>query len=64
MRVAFDSNQYQDPAKVLEEKQARSCKGCVYKSTLWGMDVCSLRDLRKPGDTMYRCKQYKTEGKK
>lgn len=44
-----------DPCIILMEKQERTCKGCKYRMTLWGVAVCS----KKNSKAVRRCGQYK-----
>lgn len=54
---------FRDPAVVLEEKQNRTCLGCIYlwKSPLGGPEVaCRLRKkkAKKCVDETRRCESY------
>ncbi len=46
--------EYGDPAKVAEKREEhsvqKSCSGCVYWSTLWGIAVCKKHEGRAGKD--------------
>ncbi|VVE29499.1 hypothetical protein PEP31012_03593 [Pandoraea eparura] len=56
--AALPSRMYQDPAIVLEQEENRTCKGCIHKLKLWGLEYCA-KDQTKPGARyMRRCAFY------
>lgn len=48
---------FRNPLDILIAKEARSCKGCAHKTSLWGVAYC-LRNPQKSGDKLRRCKKY------
>lgn len=50
---------YRDPLEVLEMEERRTCKGCVYKERLLGVDFC--QHPSRTGKAAKRCKHYKTK---
>ena len=49
---------YRDPAEIVERAERYTCKGCIYLARVFGMDVCSRADNRKPGEQLRRCRKY------
>ncbi|AKM29275.1 hypothetical protein AB870_02725 [Pandoraea faecigallinarum] len=57
--ATLPSHFYQDPAKVIEIEESKTCKGCLHKLTLWGLEYCA-KEQTKPGmKNMRRCSLYK-----
>ena len=54
--MAFPSSHYHDPLTILLEKEDRSCKGCVYKVSYWGVEVCEQHQRL----AQRRCLDYST----
>jgi hypothetical protein len=46
-----------DPLTYVLEKEARSCKGCYYKSSLWGVWICTKKN--KVAES--KCSKYREE---
>lgn len=52
---------YGNPLNVLLFRERVTCRGCIYKAELWGLEYC-LKDEKKAGKKMVRCIHYTTGG--
>lgn len=59
--TALPSRAYRDPLDILIDAENRTCKGCIMKSRLWGVDYCA-KDESKSGKKLRRCKNYDDGG--
>ena len=50
-----------DPAKIVEQAENRTCKGCIYVYKIWDTPACSLDKMSVKGMAR-RCKSYKDKG--
>ena len=48
---------FRNPLDILIAKEASTCKGCTYKTSLWGVAYCLLNP-QKSGPKLRRCKKY------
>lgn len=48
---------YRDPLETLEWAERNSCKGCIHKTRMLGLDVCE-HPRRQGGKAEKRCKLY------
>ena len=47
-----------DPLAYLIEKEQSSCKGCYYKTSLWGVWIC----IKKDKAAVSKCSKYREDG--
>ena len=53
--MTLPANQWKDPAKWYEEREAATCKGCAHLTTLFNRPMCAKAVKRFPK----KCKMYK-----
>lgn len=47
---------YRDPAEIVERAERYTCKGCIFKARVFGLEYCTRKELA--GDKMKRCAKY------
>lgn len=55
--MTLPSYAYQNPEKILLDAENRTCKGCIHRVLMWGLEYCAKRDVAGK-HKMKRCKQY------
>ena len=56
--AALPSYCYQDPAKVIEIEESKTCQGCIHKLRLWGVEYCAKEQTKPGARYMRRCVFY------
>lgn len=55
--MTIPANQFRDPARVYEAKEAQTCKGCQHLDRLWGAEFCGI-GVAQGRDNMRKCTRY------
>lgn len=55
--TALPQHMYRDPLEILEHAERRTCKGCIHKRVMLGIEVCD-HPRRQAGKAEKRCKHY------
>jgi hypothetical protein len=54
-------SEYRDPLLILLERESRTCRGCVHKTRIWGVNFCELPE-RHGSKADRRCNKYQEKG--
>lgn len=57
--IVLPQRMYRDPLEILERAEQRTCKGCIHKTKVWGVDYCA-HPTKNGGRAKHRCKHYET----